>query len=220
MNTSDYAPPPNNGLDIIYSDDALLVINKPSGLLSVPGRGIHKQDCLIHRVHAEFPEALIVHRLDMSTSGLLLLARSREVQRAMSVQFQERQIGKRYEALVDGIVGDHQGEVNLPLITDWPNRPKQKVDLQSGKPSITRYKVIASETALGATRIALYPETGRSHQLRVHMLALGHAILGDELYAPEVVRNKVDRLQLHACELAFCHPINNESLVLDSSAPF
>jgi len=217
---SDYIPPPDTGLDIIYSDEHLLVVNKPSGLLSVPGRGVHKQDCLIHRVQSKFSDALIVHRLDMPTSGLFLLARGGEVQRAMSIQFQERQVEKQYEALVDGCLEHLHGEVDLPLITDWPNRPRQKVDMQSGKPSLTRYQVLGIESALEATRVALYPITGRSHQLRVHMLALGHAILGDDLYASEVIRGKADQLQLHACQLKFNHPVSNKTVVLTSPAPF
>jgi len=187
-------------MEIVYLDDALIVINKPPGLLSVPGRGPDKQDCAIHRIRARHPEALIVHRLDMATSGLLLLARGAEMQRALSMDFAERRVDKRYVALLSGglpVTGDW-AEVDLPLLTDWPNRPRQKIDHEIGKPSRTRYRVLA--TAATHTRVELEPITGRTHQLRVHMLALGHPILGDRLYGPE--QDPSPRLMLHACSLA------------------
>ena len=189
-------------MDIVHLDDDLIVINKPPGLLSVPGRGPDKQDCAIHRIQARYPEALIVHRLDMATSGLLLLARGPAMQRALSLDFAERRVHKRYLALVQGQLpgSEDWAEVNLPLLTDWPNRPRQKIDFETGKPSLTRYRVLAREAQ--RTRVELEPVTGRTHQLRVHMLALGHPIVGDALYASDAAEQDLaPRLLLHASVL-------------------
>lgn len=180
---SDYCPPVDEGLDILYHDEALLVVNKPSGLLSVPGRGVEKQDCLSSRVQVEYPDALIVHRLDMETSGVMVLARNKAVHRQLSMLFQERDVTKRYIAVVDGRIPDASGSIDLPLICDWPNRPRQVVDHEQGKPSLTRYKVLWRDVEQDITRVELEPETGRSHQLRVHLQSLGFPILGDPLYA-------------------------------------
>ena len=191
-------------MDIVHRDAGLIVVDKPPGLLSVPGRGPDKQDCVIHRIQALHPEALIVHRLDMATSGLLLLARGAAMQRALSLDFAERRVDKRYVAVVHGELtgagedGGDWAEVDLPLITDWPNRPRQKIDHENGKPSRTRYRVLAREP--GRTRVELEPLTGRTHQLRMHMLALGHPIVGDTLYAHEPV--PAPRLLLHATLLS------------------
>ncbi|MCV2358796.1 pseudouridine synthase [Paucibacter sp. TC2R-5] len=180
-------------VDFLFVNDALLLINKPSGLLSVPGRGEDKQDCAIHRVQRLYPEALIVHRLDMATSGLLLLARGAAMQRALSMAFEGRRVHKRYEALLAGNLPlPDAGEVDLPLITDWPNRPRQKIDHQIGKASLTRYRVLSR--CAQQTRVELEPVTGRTHQLRVHMLALGHPIIGDTLYRGQAA----PRMYLHA----------------------
>lgn len=199
-----YVSPAHDGLDIVYVDEALLVVNKPSGLLSVPGRGEERQDCLAARVQAEFPDALIVHRLDMATSGLLVMARGAEMHRQLSKLFMERGVDKRYIALVAGCLAQAAGQVNLPLICDWPNRPRQKVDFEIGKPSLTHYRQLAYDPAADISRVELSPVTGRSHQLRVHMQSLGHPILGDELYGDE--RSRAERLMLHAAWLAFEHP--------------
>jgi len=215
----DYRPPPDVGLDLLYQDDALLVLNKPSGLLSVPGRGADKADCLASRVQAEYPDALIVHRLDMSTSGIMLMARSLEAQRALSRAFELRATQKRYIAVVDGQLGG-EGEVDLPLITDWPNRPRQMVDHAIGKPSLTRWRALEYDAALDATRVELTPITGRTHQLRVHMLALSHPILGDDIYASPGAFAKADRLLLHACYLAIPHPFTQQLLQLSCTPPF
>ncbi|CAG0905610.1 unnamed protein product [Darwinula stevensoni] len=215
-----YIPPPDRGLEMIYRDEALLVVNKPAGLLSVPGRGEDKQDCLLSRVRYEYPEALSVHRLDMSTSGLMILARSKVLERALSIQFQQRKVHKRYLAVVTGQPQPDRGEIDLPLITDWPNRPRQKVDYDIGKPSQTRYRVLAFDAANHCSRVELEPVTGRSHQLRVHMMARGHAILGDELYATPAVYAQADRLLLHAQALRFTHPVTGEVLSLASDVPF
>jgi tRNA pseudouridine32 synthase / 23S rRNA pseudouridine746 synthase len=215
-----YLPPLHRGLDIVYADHALLVIEKPSGLLSVPGRGAGKQDCLASRVQAAYADALIVHRLDMETSGLLVLARGKEMQRRLSILFQDRQVEKNYVAVVDGALPMERGEIDLPLAADWPNRPRQRVDVAAGKPSLTRYRVLSYDPAAHNSRVELHPETGRTHQLRVHLQALGHPILGDALYADATVQAKAPRLLLHANWLAFTHPESGEHLTYASAAPF
>ena len=216
----DYMPPPDTGLEILFQDPALLVLNKPSGLLSVPGRGPDKQDSLAWRVQQEYPDALTIHRLDMETSGLIVMAKNARVHRQMSQLFQQRYVQKQYIAVVDGLFEHADGIIELPLITDWPNRPRQKVDHETGKPSVTRYKVITQDRELRTTRVELQPITGRTHQLRVHMQSLGHAILGDRLYASDLVRDKAGRLLLHASALAFQHPLTDESLQFTQKAPF
>lgn len=215
-----YTPPANTGLNILYQDDNLLVLDKPAGLLSVPGRGEDKQDCLATRVQAEYPEALIVHRLDMATSGLMLMARNEAMQRQLSMMFEQRQIHKRYIAIVSGKLEQESGEIDLPLITDWPNRPKQKVDYEIGKPAQTLYNVLEYNHEQNSSRVALSPQTGRSHQLRVHMQAIGHVILGDRLYASEEIQEKSPRLLLHAGSLDFIHPVTQNALSITSDVPF
>lgn len=216
----DYAPPPHTGLDIAYADEDFLVVNKPSGLLSVPGRGEKFHDSMVSRVLLEYPQALTVHRLDMQTSGLLVLALGATMHRALSELFQTRQVHKRYVAEVAGLVQADEGEVALPLITDWPNRPRQKVDEAAGKPALTRWRVLGRDAAHGSTRLALEPVTGRSHQLRVHMMSIGHAILGDPLYASAEARARADRLLLHAAELGLPHPRTGAWVQLSNPVPF
>ncbi len=216
----DYRPPTHEGLDILFQDEDLLVVNKPSGLLSVPGRGEDKQDCMISRVQQEYPQALIVHRLDMATSGILLLALNKTMQSTLSQIFQNRAVNKTYTAVVDGQVNPSQGEIDLPLITDWPNRPLQKVDHIQGKASRTLYRVLSVDAEHNSSRLALTPITGRSHQLRVHMQVLGHVILGDELYAPKALRDKAARLLLHASQLSFRHPKTQQQLQILSQPEF
>jgi tRNA pseudouridine32 synthase/23S rRNA pseudouridine746 synthase len=206
----------DSGFDLIYPDDFLLVANKPAGLLAVPGRGADKQDCLSSRVQKEFPDALIVHRLDMATSGLIVFARGMEIQSNLSRLFRERMVTKHYVAIVTGKLEFSEGEVNLPLTADWPNRPRQKVDTQLGKLSLTRYRILQHDAITNTTRLELEPVTGRTHQLRVHMAAIGHPILGDALYG----ENASGRLLLHACSLCFAHPHGNEILSLENSPPF
>lgn len=209
----------------LHVDDALLVLDKPAGLLSVPGRGADKQDCASARAQAQWPDALIVHRLDMATSGLLLLARGAALQRTLSMAFEARAVHKRYVALVAGRLAppaEGWGEISLPLMSDWPNRPRQKVDVR-GKPSLTRWRVLAHETdAQGRpqTRLELEPVTGRTHQLRVHLQALGHPILGDALYADAATQARCPRLLLHASELALTHPHTGAALHWHSPPPF
>ncbi len=215
-----YTPPPDEGLDLIHVDETLIVVNKPEGLLSVPGRGEDRQDCMVHRVQQRFPEALTVHRLDMATSGLLVFARGEAMQRALSVLFQDRQVDKRYVAVVKGLLAQDQGEVNLPLIADWPNRPRQMVCFERGKPSQTLYEVLVRDPLKDETRVALTPVTGRSHQLRVHMLALGHPMLGDPFYGDADSQARAPRLLLHAETLSLPHPVSGERESWVCAAPF
>ncbi|MEJ6000264.1 RluA family pseudouridine synthase [Paucibacter soli] len=186
-------------LPLVHADDRLVVVHKPSGLLSVPGRGPDKQDCASARVQQQFADALIVHRLDQATSGLLLLARGAVAQRELSQAFATRRVAKRYLAVVAGCVAQDELEIDLPLLADWPKRPRQMVDAQRGKPSQTRLRVLAR--AADHTRVELVPLTGRTHQLRVHLMAIGHAILGDALYASPADAARAARLLLHASEL-------------------
>jgi tRNA pseudouridine32 synthase / 23S rRNA pseudouridine746 synthase len=216
----DYSPPPDHGLALIYQDDSLLVLDKPGGLLSVPGRGAGKQDCLLTRVRKRFADAECVHRLDMETSGLMLVARGKPAQRTLSRLFEQRLVYKHYIAMVQGRVTPMAGEIHLPLICDWPNRPRQRVDHAAGKPSTTRYRVLHHDRASNTTRVALQPLTGRSHQLRVHMLSLGHSILGDSLYATAGTETPPSRLMLHATALAFRHPLSGRASHFFSRAPF
>lgn len=215
-----YQPPADAGLDIIYQDEALLILEKPSGLLSVPGRGEEKQDSLALRVQARIPDAMIVHRLDMATSGIMVMARGRDMHRTLNRRFQQREIGKRYIAIVDGRPDPPSGTIRLPLITDWPNRPRQKVDHDIGKPSITHYRLLSYQPENHCSRVELIPETGRSHQLRVHMLAIGHVIVGDSLYATPECRQQSPRLLLHACELSLRHPLSGAPMRFQSEPPF
>jgi tRNA pseudouridine32 synthase/23S rRNA pseudouridine746 synthase len=211
-------------LEVLYEDAHLLVLNKPSGLLSVPGRGADKQDCLSARVQQCYPDALIVHRLDMQTSGLLAMARGIDAQRAINRAFEHRLVHKRYQAVVDGIAcvaGDAEwGVIDLPLELDWPNRPKHIVDYASGRPSVTRWRVLSPDTARHGTRLELEPITGRSHQLRVHLQAIGHPILGDDLYASADAIARASRLLLHACELNLPHPVTGVLMSFRSPPPF
>ena len=211
------APP--QGIEIVTIDDAFVVVHKPSGLLSVPGRGPDKADCLSARVQAGFAEALVVHRLDMETSGLMVFARSLDAQRALNRAFEQRLVGKYYVAVVTGIVESDQGTIHLPLICDWPNRPRQMVDHEIGKPSTTHYVVLARDQTLMQTRVGLTPITGRSHQLRVHMASLGHAIIGDSLYSA-TPPPAGQRLLLHAAKLSFPHPVSGEPVNCASDVPF
>lgn len=214
-----YAPPAGMPR-ILFADEALLVIDKPAGLLSVPGRGPGHADSLAGRIQAEYPDARIVHRLDMATSGLLVMARGPEMERRLSIAFQQRQVDKHYMAVVAGCPQPERGEISLPLITDWPNRPRQKVDLESGKPSLTAYTVVGHDGTGNASRVALQPHTGRSHQLRVHMMSIGHPILGDDLYADPASRAAAPRLLLHATLLGLIHPGTGHRVEFTSPAPF
>jgi len=221
MAATPYCPPVHRGLSVLYLSAQLIVVDKPSGLLSVPGRGAGKEDCLSGRVQAEFPDALIVHRLDMGTSGIVVMGRGAEAQRALSIQFQERKVRKRYQALVDGHwLAAAAGEIELPIGADWPSRPRQKVDHATGRPSLTRYRVLDIDAARAVSRIELEPITGRSHQLRVHMEAMGHPIIGDDFYGTPASCAKAERLMLHACRIELGDPETGASLCIDCPPPF
>ena len=211
----------STGFDTIYTDAHLLVLNKPAGLLSVPGKGDDKQDCLSARVQKIYPDSLIVHRLDMATSGLMLMARGPAMQAALSKLFEARAISKRYVAVVEGHmpINNEWQMIDLPIALDWPRRPLRVIDT-AGKPSQTRWQALHHDTQTNTTRVALEPITGRSHQLRVHLAALGHPILGDALYAPADVKAKAARLLLHACALRFLHPANGSALFFDHAPRF
>lgn len=214
--------PDSRTLEIVHADASLLVLDKPGGLLAVPGRGPDKQDCVAARAQAHYPDARVVHRLDMDTSGLMVMARGAAAQRELSRAFAARSVHKCYLAVVAGHVeppADEWGCIDLPLVCDWPNRPRQIVDHAVGKPSLTRWRVL-EHAAAGTTRVELEPVTGRSHQLRVHLAEIGHPILGDPLYAPAALRTCVPRLMLHAWRLAFAHPASGEPLVFERPAPF
>ncbi|MEN8170385.1 MAG: RluA family pseudouridine synthase [Pseudomonadota bacterium] len=205
-------------IPVFYADEDILVVDKPTLLLSVPGRGPEKQDCLVSRLSAEHGEVLVVHRLDWETSGLMVLARNKAAHRALSIQFQQREVAKQYIAMVYGTVESERGEVDLPLICDWPNRPRQKVDMEQGKPSLTGWELL--DTGKKRSRLLLSPVTGRSHQLRVHMLSMGHPILGDPLYAKGEALAMAERMLLHATSLGFRHPQTGEAMVFESPPPF
>ena len=255
-------------INIIFEDHALLVLDKPHGLLAVPGRGDDKQDCLSARVQAHYPDALIVHRLDMATSGVMLMARGAQAQRVLSLAFATREILKRYCAVVHGVIVDtatvsspmvdsatvgsagdgsaeiqaesgaafaslqavdHWAVIDLPIALDWPNRPLRIIDADHGKPSVTRWRLaphaehpgtLCFDQSAPFTRLELAPVTGRSHQLRVHLAALGHPILGDTLYAPLPVQARASRLLLHACALSLAHPLTGQSMSFKSTVPF
>lgn len=217
MTVSSEYHPPQEPLEFLHHDAEILVVNKPAGLLSVPGRGEHLADCLISRIQAVFPEALLVHRLDRDTSGVMVFGLTPHAQRHLSMQFEKRTTKKAYVARVIGRVEPRNGTVDLPLIVDWPNRPRQMVCHDTGKPAITDWKVV--KYGDDETRVRLTPKTGRSHQLRVHMLSLGHAILGDPLYATGAALEH-PRMMLHSEELRIKHPDSSESMKFRAKAPF
>ena len=209
--------PPDVPLTILHEDAEVLLVDKPEGLLSVPGKGPHLADCLLTRIQAAFPDALLVHRLDRDTSGVMIFALTKHAQRHLGLQFEKRMTRKTYVARVWGVPSEPSGEIDLPLIVDWPNRPLQHVCHEHGKPAQTEWKMIKND---GQTaRIRLHPRTGRSHQLRVHMLALGHPILGDPFYATGAAL-AYPRMMLHSEELRFKHPQGGKSVKVRSAAPF
>lgn len=211
-----YNPPPDDPV-ILYQDDDMLVVDKASGLLSVPGKGEGKADCLISRLQARLQNVLLVHRLDCDTSGVIIFALTPQAQAHLGQQFEHRKTQKRYVALVAGHPAEDKGRVDLPLCVDWPNRPKQHVDFDKGKPAQTDWKVLRHEGV--NARLMLKPLTGRSHQLRVHMLELGHPILGDPLYATGAALEH-PRLMLHAEELRLRHPMTGDAMTFKAPVPF
>jgi tRNA pseudouridine32 synthase/23S rRNA pseudouridine746 synthase len=212
---------PDNGFETVYADAHLLVLNKTPGLLSVPGKGDDKQDCLSSRVQHRYPDALIVHRLDMATSGLMLMARGPVMQIAISKLFETRAIHKRYLAVVAGHMATSSSWslIDLPIALDWPNRPLRIIHAD-GKASQTRWRALHSDTNANTTRVELEPITGRSHQLRVHLKALGHPILGDALYAPADLVARASRLLLHAWMLRFVHPAIDQEMIFETTPSF
>ncbi|MCG8707535.1 bifunctional tRNA pseudouridine(32) synthase/23S rRNA pseudouridine(746) synthase RluA [Brenneria sp. 4F2] len=214
-----YNPPTDPWLHILYQDRHIMVVNKPSGLLSVPGRAPEHKDSVMSRIQADYPDAQSVHRLDMATSGIIVVALTKAAERELKRQFREREPKKSYIARVWGEMTCDEGLIDLPLICDWPNRPKQKVCFEQGKAAQTEYQVL-SRDADGTTRVKLMPITGRSHQLRVHLLALGHPILGDGFYAHPQARAKAPRLLLHAQELSITHPEFNTPMSFRCESDF
>lgn len=218
---SDRTPvPPPGPPDPLLEDPRFVAFDKPSGLLSVPGIGPEKADCLVARAQDGWPGARIVHRLDRDTSGVIVLARDRDAHRFLSIEFQERRVAKRYVAVVEGAIEGDAGEIDLPIRKDLDDPPRQCVCHEHGKPSLTRWAVLGRDQDAGRTRLELRPRTGRSHQLRLHLKAIGHPILGDDLYAPDAVRDAAPRLLLHAECLEFAHPEDGRPVRIESPAPF
>lgn len=214
--SEDYAPP-DDPLEVVHHDHEILVVGKPSGLLSVPGKGEHLADCLLARIQLAFPEGLLVHRLDRDTSGVMVFALTPHAQRHLGLQFEKRQVKKTYVARVWGVIQDKTGTIDLPLIVDWPNRPKQKVDHENGRAAVTDWRVVRK--GADETRLRLFPKTGRSHQLRVHMREIGHPILGDPFYAEGKAR-EFPRLMLHSESIRFRHPDGGKGVSFTVKAPF
>lgn len=214
---SDEYNPPQDPLVVLHQDHEILVVDKPSGLLSVPGKGEHLADCLIARVQAAFPSALLVHRLDRDTSGVMIFGLTPHAQRHLGKQFEDRRTKKTYVARVWGEVVAKTGTIDLPLIVDWPNRPLQMVDHENGRSAVTDYRVM--RVGKGESRVRLYPKTGRSHQLRVHMKEIGHPILGDPFYSTGPARD-FPRLMLHSETLQFLHPDGGQGMRVTAKAPF
>lgn len=224
MTLLNYAPPLNPYLTVVYRDDDLVVLDKPAGLLSVPGKDPAHLDSLWYRASRVWPGLRVVHRLDMATSGLILFALNKPAQVSLNRQFEQRLVTKEYRARVWGQLAEREGSINHPMRCDWPNRPRQMVDTIAGKPALTHYQQLSeADSGSGsgtATDVALFPHTGRSHQLRVHMQALGHPILGDKFYAHDEAFHAADRLLLHAHQIAFLHPLTEQPVSFISPVPF
>jgi len=210
--------PPDTSLSVLHHDAHILILSKPSGLLTVPGKPAAHADCLEVRARKKFPTATIVHRLDMDTSGILVMAMTAQAHRHIGLQFERRKTEKTYIARVWGQVAENEGTIVAPIITDWPNRPRQMIDFEKGRHAETKWEVIEREDS--ATRVKLRPHTGRSHQLRVHMLSLGHPILGDNIYAPDDAFKAAPRLQLHSETLTLHHPDGGERVTFQDPCPF
>lgn len=198
--------------EVIFADEHLLIVNKPNGLLSVPGRLAENKDCLISRVQQQYPTASMVHRLDCDTSGVMVIALHKDCHVALSRLFEQRKTQKSYTAIVYGQLEQTQGQIELPIICDWPNRPKQKICFDDGKKALTYYDVIHYDAAANTSRVKLTPFTGRSHQLRIHMAEIGHPILGDDMYAHAKAYKMNKRMCLHSTHLAFTHPFTHKEL--------
>lgn len=205
---------------IVFADAHLIVVDKPHGLLSVPGRDPANRDCVPARLRAEYGELRIVHRLDLDTSGIMVLARDAATHRHLNRQFEQRSVAKLYEALVWGLPAQESGEIDLPICVDWPNRPRKIVDYTNGKHALTRWRVLERDSERNRSRLALTPITGRSHQLRVHLAEIGHPILGCPFYAHEQARSASTRLALHARRLELTHPLSGERMIFEAPTPF
>ncbi len=214
------APYCERQIAVVFADAHVVVVDKPYGLLSVPGRDPANRDCVPSRLHAEFGELRIVHRLDFDTSGLMILARDAETHRHLNRQFEQREVEKYYQALVWGLPAEDSGKIDLPICVDWPNRPKKIVDHVNGKPAQTLYTVLERDTQKNIARVDLQPITGRSHQLRVHLAEIGHPILGCPFYAHADAKNAYDRLTLHARELQLTHPVSSKRMTFNAAVPF
>lgn len=213
-------PPCPHPVEILYRDEHLLFVYKPDLLLSIPGRHPDNQDCVINRLRLEFPSASIVHRLDLDTSGLMVIPLDKPTHADISRQFQRREVRKQYHAVVFGIIEDDTGEINLPIAPDWSNRPRQKICEEKGKAALTRYEVLGRDPDRNCSRLLLKPETGRSHQLRIHLSEIGHPILGCDLYAHEQALAMAPRLLLHASYLGFKHPRSGSFIAQQCPAEF
>lgn len=221
MPSTPYHPPVHRGLCLLHLSERLIVVDKPSGLLSVPGREAGKEDCLLRRVQAQFPDAMIVHRLDMGTSGIVVLGRGAKAQRELGILFEQRKVRKRYHALVDGCwTAATSGVIELPIGVDLQHPPKKTIDHAAGRPSLTRYRVLDVCEAPALSRIELEPVTGRTHQLRVHMEAMGHPILGDDFYGTPASCARAQRLMLHASRMEFECPQTGAPLRFECPPPF
>lgn len=205
---------------VLFEDDFFIIINKPAFLLSIPGRHPLNKDCMITRIQRDYPGACTVHRLDLDTSGIMLVPITKRAQSSLARQFQERTIDKTYTAVVYGIVEDDEGSIELPIIADWPNRPKQKICFKDGKHALTHYRVLERDHENNRTRMELKPVTGRSHQLRIHMRELGHPILGCDMYAHEEALAMSERLLLHATTISFNHPVIGDRMTWRSDPEF
>lgn len=214
----DYRPPTEPWLAVLHEDAALLAFDKPACLLSVPGKPEGHEDSLERRAEKAYPGARLVHRLDRPTSGVMVFGRTAEAHRRLGRQFEDRRVAKTYVARVAGAVAGEAGVIDAPLCGDWPNRPRQMVHFEHGKPAVTAWRVLEREP--GATRLELTPATGRTHQLRLHMAWIGHPILGDEFYAPPEIRAAAERLQLHAESLTLRHPESGEEITIRACCPF
>lgn len=219
-----YDPPLQPRLSVLHSDDDILVLNKPSGLLSAPGKTLELADCLATRAVETYPTATMVHRLDCDTSGVIVFALNRAAHRHIGLQFERRKTAKHYVARVWGWIEEDKGCIDLPMRCDWPNRPRQMIDHEQGRSAITDWRVLSRDDGIAqdapVTRVALFPKTGRSHQLRVHMATLGHPILGDNFYAPDAALAAAPRLQLHAASLTLHHPSDGRLVTFETECPF
>jgi tRNA pseudouridine32 synthase/23S rRNA pseudouridine746 synthase len=215
---SDTYNPPHDPLVVLHADHQILIVDKPAGLLSVPGKGPELADCLIARIRGAFPEVLLVHRLDRDTSGVMVFALTPHAQKHIGQQFEKRRTKKTYVARVDGIMEERTGTVDLPIVVDWENRPLQKICHETGRAAQTDWRV--QRFGEGETRVRLFPKTGRSHQLRLHMQTLGHPILGDPLYASGPALEDHPRLMLHSENLKLRHPDGGEGVSFTAKCPF